>query len=288
MKTVEFGVNSTTREPSPIIWDDCPVLDLLERPGAGTYFFDNFTDLPLAPTLTTQIAYGKYKAYATTSDTIKNVGVINSVNAPGGNLEFAANADNDAMTVAQAYPSFLMTGSSADAGKLWFEARIALSSIAVNTSGFFLGLAETNLFTLSATVPFNAAYASTSNAGSMFGFTKDEAVGTGAINTAKADRATSFTNIGAGEGAFSSTAYTYTKLGFVYDPLRNLDCVRFYQDGVLLSTKVTRTVLKAYTNINANCLGLMFANIIAASGSAQKNYLQWWRCAQLNAGETWG
>ncbi len=286
MNTVDFAVASSTREPSESIWADCPVMTMLEKPGVGTYFYDDFVDLPLQPTLTTQIAYGKYKAYGTANTTIKGVSTVNSVELGGQYLEFAAAADNDGMSIAAAYPTFMMSGNVSDSGKLWFEARVAVSSLATATTGWFLGLAETDAFTLSATVPFNAASTSTSNSGGMIGFFRDE-TGLTVINTVKADRATSFSNIGASEGALSSTTFTFTKLGMVYDPKRTTDCIRFYQDGVQLTTMVSKTTLQAYTYIDANALGLMFAHIVAASGTTAKNYLQWWRCAQMRPGESW-
>lgn len=293
MERTDFAVASTTREPSKSIWFDCPVMLMLDDPSTGNYWFDDFMDLPLQPTLTTQIAYGRYKAYATASCTLKSVSTVSSTEQGGGYLEKTAAADNDGISIAQAYPTFMLSGNVSDSGKLWFEARIAISTIATNTTGFFLGLAETDLLTLSATVPFNAASGSTSNAGGMIGFFKDED-GLGVINTVKADRATSFSNIGASEAsiaalsAASGVVSGFTKLGMVYDPKRSTDCIRFYQDGTQLTTVVSKTTLQAYTHIDANALGLMFASIYdSGASSSTKTYLQWWRCAQMNPGESW-
>lgn len=292
MNQTLFGVASTTREPSPSIWKDCPVGALVENPQMGVHIYDNFADLPLQPTLTTQIAYGRYKVYGTASCTIKGVSTIASTEQGGGYLEFAANADNDGLSLAQAYPTFMLSGNVSDSGKLWFEAMIGVSTILTNTLGFFLGLAEVEQLTLSATVPFNAASGSVSAAGSMLGFFKDED-GLGVVNTVKSDRGTAFANIGASEGtmialaASSGVVSGFTKFGMVYDPKKTTECITFYQDGTPLTTKVSKTTLQAYTNIDANGLGLLFANIIDSAGGAAKSYLRWWRCFQLNPGESW-
>ena len=80
--TVDFlrtGSADTYRNPSPALWGDFPVAEIQEKPGLGIYRYDDFTDLPLAPTLTTEIAFGKYKEYAAAGCTISRISAVNSM-----------------------------------------------------------------------------------------------------------------------------------------------------------------------------------------------------------------
>ncbi len=274
-----FAVASSTREPTPIIWADCPVADIQENPVKGFHVYDDFLNIGLIPVETTQIAYPPYKVYATASAAVAPVQTINSVIlGTGGVMGFQVAADNDGLSLAQPYPHAYITGNKANGGKLWFEAQIAVSTIASNTIGWFLGLAETDKWALSATIPFNAASASLNNGAAGIGFFGDEA-GVGVYRSAVTDRATSFTSINATLGTM--VAYTFVKLGMVYDPEGGADAIKFYVNGVLDSTRYTATQIAATTNLKANALGMIFACIGAASVSTGAAYLRWWRLAQL-------
>jgi len=281
-RTTRHRLNGTTvtgRQESAAIWHDCPWPSLKDGSVNGVAFFDDFSDFPLIGTQTTQIAHGKYKIFAGASGSVAPVGTINSTQVPGGALAFTSGGNNTAGSLAQAYAPFALSGLTSNTGKLWFECCVSVESILTNTLGFFVGLAETNLFTLSATVPFNAASASTSNSGSMIGFFKDED-GLGVVNTAYTDRATSFTNIGASEASISA-AFTFVRLGFVYDPGDPTNCITFYQNNAKLATGMSSTTLTGLTNLDANNLGLMMAVIGDSAAGTYAAHLKWWKCAQL-------
>lgn len=280
---VDFLVPSTTREPTPIIWGDCPVADIQENPSVGWHLYDDFDDFPLIGTQTTQIGFGKYKVFATTSATVVPVSTINSVVQPHTSLK-AGVVVSTAAVISPAYGNARMSGSAADGGKLWFEARLAIQSVSATTQGFFLGMGEVEGFTYATGVPINGGAATITNGGSMIGFQSIE-TGPLAINTVVSDRATSFTSIQAGTsgtqpGSFGATAYTFTKLGMVYDPSRSADCLKFYQDGVQFTTMYTNANIVATTNLKANALAMMLAVIGTGTGGV---YMQWWRSAQLYA-----
>lgn len=287
MNNVTFRRTGSTvsgqHEPSPEIWADCPVKDLLERPELGRYFYDNFLDFPLIPTITTQVGVGKYKAYNTGSGTFQGVTSINSAEVLGGALQVDLDTDNDSGSIAQAYPQFRMSGLPATDGKLWFECCYCQSSVVTNLASVFFGLAETEQFTLAATVPLNASD-STNNSGSMIGFRIEED-GLGVVDTVVSDRATSFTNIGDTE-AGTMTAFTFAKYGMVYDPTRSTDCVRFYVNNVQTTTSISKSTLIAYTNLDANALGFLWASCADSAGTTFKGFMKWVRIAQLNPGYT--
>lgn len=271
-----LGSENTDRGPSPGLWGDCPIMSILEGSVAGTIFADDFVDFPLIGTQTTQIAHGRYKVFATGSGTVAGVSAVNSVELGKGILDFGVDTDNDSASLAQSYPSFLLKST---AGKLWFEARLAYTPILTNGIGWFLGLAETDLWTLATGVPFNAGDAIT-NAASAIGFRKEED-GLGVIDTVYSDRATSFTNIG-DAAASVDAAYEFIKLGIKFDPSAPAaDRVKFYANNLELATSLSASALAALTNLDANALGLLFAVVADSAGTTGHAYLDWWRCVQL-------
>ncbi|HVL15843.1 MAG TPA: hypothetical protein VM529_24945 [Gemmata sp.] len=267
----------TRRNLSPAVWGQFPIASILSKDVDGIFKYDDFSNLGLAPTLTTQIGWDGYKAFANTGCTISKISAVNSVELPGGTLEFALDTDNDSASLARAYPDLLI---SSGAGKIVFEACYAQASVATNMAATIFGLAEVEQWTLANAVPLNASDAIT-NAASFIGF-KVEEDGLGVVDTCYSDRATSLTDIGAAEGG-TLVAYTFKKFGMVidlntYDPD---DAVRFYADNRLLATKMSRSSLAALTNLDANGLGPIFATCADSGGTAHRGYLKWWAWGQV-------
>ncbi len=295
VKTIEYQLapqTQTDRRHSQTIWYDCPWDQIANGEKDGVAYADDFNDLPLTPTLTTQIAYGRYKAYAASTNTITNVGTVNSVVVPGGVLQLAeggsgASADN--ICVGQAYPSYFLSGSVSTSQKLWFECRVAISTLTANHGAFFVGLVETTgtFHAFDNTHPFTSNTGlAIDNGGAMVGWkTQMAQTISGQLNAVYSDRATSFTFVGASNAADGtlSAAYTFTKLGFVYDPSeKSGNQIKFYQDGVYVGQAISATTLAGTTNLKANALGLglfWVGGSAVASGDAM--YMDWWRCAQL-------
>lgn len=283
MNTLRFAGNlgsaDTTRSKSPNIWKDCPWNDIKEGVRNGIAFYDDGQDFPLIGTQTTQIGHGKYKVYATTGSSVSRVSSINSVIVPGGAFALSTDTDNDAAALAQSYPTILLSGLTSNTGKMWFEGCFARKSLVTNMAAGFLGLAEVDKWTLSATVPFNASDSIDASAAAI-GFRLAED-GLGAIDTVYSDRATSFTNIQAAATTLSA-AYTFTKLGMKYDPAdKENRVIRFYVDNLELATAMSGTDLRALTNLDANALGLIWAMCADSAGTAAVDYLKWWSVAQV-------
>ena len=276
--------NSTTGDtlagPSAAIWADCPVMEIHHDPSQGFGFFDDFVDVQLPGTQTTEVAWGgKYKVFATASGYVKADETVDSVETAGGILAFNADTADDSATLATEAEPFRLSGVKATGGKLWFECRMASSSIAANNVGVFVGLAETQLWTLATAVPFSGAAGAITNTASCIGwhFLEDD---TTTMDTVYSDRATSFTQVK--DAALTGyAANTFVKLGMVYDPDDSINCVRFYADGVPLLDVISRTTLTGLTNLDAGTLGLIFATIADTGGTGIITYLDWWRCYQL-------
>ncbi len=283
MNTMKYAGNLgpalTNRAPSPAIWKDCPWRDIAEGVRNGVIFYDDFQDFPLIGTQTTEIGHGKYKVFATTGSSVSRVSAVNSVELAGGALRLATDTDNDSATIAQSYPTYLMSGLKTNSGKLWFECCFARKSLLTNMAAGFIGFAEVEQWTLATGVPFNGGDAIT-NAASAIGFRLEED-GLGVIDTVYSDRATSFTNIGDAESTLTA-AFAFIKLGMRYDPA-DVDgkAVRFFANNVELPTALSTSALVALTNLDANALGLIWSMCADSAGTAAEDYLKWWRVAQV-------
>jgi|GEM_PF-3129115 len=150
--TIRYGSAAavTSRAPSPIIWDDCPVSTYLADPAAGIHKFDDFKNSTLGI------------AHAT--DFISGLGAIaGDINwyvycQSDKQADVALQADDDGVLFLQtdgtdADETVITTGGNAGglfktpsigtpAKGLWFEARIKAVSITDGDAGFFVGLAQ--------------------------------------------------------------------------------------------------------------------------------------------------
>ncbi len=278
------GTVDTFNVPSPNLWGaegGCPWDRIKNGELAGSAFYDDFESLPLAPTLTTQIAFGQYKAFATSGETISGISAVNSVDLGGGILKLTQGTAGNSTSIASAYPFLKVSGDATKDGPLWFEACVAVKSVVTLHQAFFLGLAETNLFTLATGVPFSSSAGNPTNGGACLGFFKPSA-NTTTLNSTYNDRATSFTAVGTGE-VTGLAAFTFTKLGFVYNPAAPTKMVRFYQDNIELASYLKPSDISGTTNLKANSLGLLLSIVGGSATSSDEFYMKWWRAAQLQA-----
>jgi hypothetical protein len=278
---VSYQGGNTGKGPSPGVWWDCPIVEMTEDPGVGFYIFDDFlgvTNVGATETTETSLVGGpNYKCYSKDATGTTVAQSLAATVKGGGILTLLGNSDNDNESVGQWSPPFLITGVPSTSKKLWFEARVAVTSIATAMTHVFVGLAETKTMTFSDGIPLGGGDA-TSNTGSLLGFNRLED-GLAVINTSYTDRATSYTDIQASAGAF--VANTWIKLGMVYDPSSASKAVRFFVDGVETTTPMTLAAIVATTNLKANSLGFCIAQYSDTSGTACYLYCDWWRGAQL-------
>lgn len=272
------GVDDTDRWPSPIIWGAYE--EELARPGRSVQLWDDFDNVPVTPTISSQAGYGgKFKAYNTGSGTVAGVTSFNSTETGGGILGINTDTAGDQGVIAQVANPFRLSGLAS--GKpLMFEVRMAITQIVTNDAQYFVGLGETDAMTIGAAVPLADANAC-SNTGAMIGFQREED-GLGVLKTVYADRATSWTAIDSTAGTVA--ALTWTKLGMLWTPdkvNRNGDNLSFFQDGVLLDTGLTNAEIAALTNLDANNLGFIAAIFADSAGTSSYLYLDWVRVAQL-------
>ncbi len=278
---------NTNRLHSRAVWEGCPLDGSQYGVSDGLYRFEDFGNCAFIGTQTTQIGYHGGKVFATSGAAVTPVSSVNSVELGGGLLALTHAAANDSASYADAYPQYRITGAASTSAKLRFECRVATKSILTLRNGFMVGLGETNLWTLATGVPFIGDAALLDASASFIGFNKFEAISatgtgtsiSGGINTSYTDRATTFTMIGADDYT-GQAAFTFVKLGLVYDPTDAVNCIKFYVNGVQLAHTLTRAAIVATTNLKAKSLGMIIASVAAASVSTDATYLDWWACHQ--------
>lgn len=270
------GAN-TDRGESGNIWSDCPYKEIQEDKTKGCWFEDDFMEFALPGTQTTAIQVGRYAAYAG-SGTWKADAMPHSATPLGSNGVISVlTGDNAAAALGTAVSPFNLTTTQVG-GKIWFEGRVALTSILTNRGQFFFGLGETAVTTYSATIPLGNADA-TSNAIVMIGFNSLED-GLSVLNTSYADHATSWTDIQTTASTGVLAANTWIKLGMKIDFSDTLRCVRFYVNNVECTTAMTKAALLALTHVDVKGLGPLIAFYGDSEGSDYV-YIDWWKAAQL-------
>ena len=278
---------NTSRRPSPAIWTDCPWEEINDPRSImdGITFFDDFVDglevgFATGALQTTSGALGRYKAYSATAGVWGPNNMPSSTTASifGGVISGLCDTDGDAMAIGTYSCPFLLT--TTQNSKLWFEARIATTSILTNMGQLFVRLGENQVLGVTgftASVPLaNADTNATTLA--MLGFQRQED-GLGVLNTVYADHASPFTNVQASANT-TLAANTWIKLGMKVDMANSDRCVRFFVDNVECTSAITKAVLLATTFLDVSGLGPLLAFYADSAGTADYVFLDWWRVAQ--------
>lgn len=228
VNTVDYLANAvinTSRGPTPVIWGACPVLDILEDPGKGMYFFDDF--LCSGQAVMSSIyknSVGRWATYAAAGSLIDD-GALE-----GGVITIKSGTDLDQTTLFGAAGSFRMLTTSTLAlnGKLWFETRVARTSVATDHMEAFVGLADTQLG--SSITAVNTLFSGTDDtlatAANLIGFHARGDTTPGdwdfvyCLAGGTVIRHASVAALLAGQlpTALTPTASTFYKLGFLFDP----------------------------------------------------------------------
>jgi hypothetical protein len=270
--TIEYKKNlsaDTSRGPSPNIWADCPWEDLVENPGLGVTFFDDFMNFPITPP-TTEGNWGPYAVFTDTGGTVANVA------EQGGAVAFGSDGDNEGASIRTVASPFKISQTT---GKFWFEARVKSSTIADTKHGIFLGLMEST--PLTAIVPITAAGALADK--NLVGFLRNEGDGDMFDTVYKADGVTAVT---VQADAVTLVADTYVKIGMVYeqrnDPQTGFSYVlSFYANNLKLAS-YKRIPSAAGTDFpNDITMGPVFAVLNATASTPGTSTIDWWRGAQL-------
>lgn len=270
-----LGSADTSRGPSKAIWNKFPVMEVIADPNRGIHFFDDFNEFGLPGTQTTEINLGRYKVYNTGSTKVAQASTLNSAEVADGMISITTDTAGDQGVIGTHGCPILL--STTTRGQMFFEARVATTSVSTNDGQLFVGLCESDTVTYGAAIPLADANATASTC-AMVGFNRLED-GLKVLNTSYADRAATWTDVQASAGSFTAE-YTWIKLGMIFDPDNSSRCLRFFVDGIECSSAMTKSALAALTYLDAVALGPCAA-VFADSGAAAALHIDWWRYGQL-------
>jgi hypothetical protein len=258
------GLLDTGRSPSPSIWSDCPVLEIISGSADGIFYHDDFENGPRVAAGAEAVA-GRYRGFADTGGSVVDGGEI------GGTLLLSSDGDNEGASFRTSTAAFQI---ARNLGKLWFECRVKSSDITDNKHGIFVGFMADNV--LSATIPITAT--GTIADVNIVGFHRLESDGDQFDTIFKADgQAQQTVQI----DAASIAADTYVKLGMVFDPKTNQ--LSFYRNGVRLANAYSVVAGLGTEFPNDVRLGLVIAILNATATAPGNCEIDWWRAAQLAA-----
>ncbi len=236
-----YGIASATldarsRGLSRSIWGNFPIANIQEDAGYGSFYFDDF--LNFGGTVTSNVGtYGPgYKSREDSSSTIKQLSTLGTLATPAeGVIELATTAATSINTCLEA--GYGNAGSMGLTGNVLpmfcWEARVQINLATVAGFDAFIGLGEKGLaVTAGASSIF--ATADTLNQKSVLGFWSLTAAPT-VINAGYGKNGSAAT-IPTVSTAAAWKAQTWTKLGIVYDPRQPQPVLKFYQDGVMVSS----------------------------------------------------
>lgn len=264
MNIVQYKGDNSGAGPSPFIWGDCPTLEILDDPGKGLHFFDNFMGVMQPVTNIADGAAsnaGPYHCFTSDGGTILGVAVA------GGGINLLSDGDDEGAGIRLAGAAFLLTSLGK---KFWFECRIKTSTIANTKHGIFVGLMENTA--LSATVPIAAAGSLADK--NFVGFHRLEGDGDYFDTVYKAD---GVTQVSLQTDAVVLEADTYVKIGMVAEK----GVLTFLKNGVPLSTTYTLPNATG-TDFPADITMNPVLSVLNATASTPgSTTAKWWRFAQL-------
>lgn len=277
------SVNS--RGPSPILWRDCPIITFLNDPSKGLHMFDDFTNsvMNVNAAASTDFVSGvgdlggdiNWYIYA---ETDKLADVALQADERGILMLDDDGTDQDvvAITTGNNVAGVIKTPTIGVPKGLWFEARIAVSTITDGDAGIFVGLAQ----------PGEAKDAGGGMGGDAaamadidhIGFTILEGDGDDIVityNEASAGVAQSST------GVITAAVDTYVRLGFRLQHVGQKIEIRFYADGVDLGDAVAIDLSTANANFPSATDMDVLVSHVGGTGNADGDNLKvdWVRVA---------
>lgn len=265
----------TTRGPSPLLWQSCPLEEILiTNPGRGYHYWDDFLDTPSMGTAGSAIATTRYSTYMDTGNTMAG-----RADVVGGVYRLALDAtDNDEawISLSGAGAPFVFSRTAGAERKLWFEARVRLQHI-TDVRGFYIGMSEESL----------AAADTITDAGALadkdfLGFHGPEGDGDTVDWVYRTAGQAVQTKIDAISSATALAASTWVKLGMVWDPdAVAAERIACFFNGAKQSTFITDTNMAAATFPNGEEMTFLMG-IKNASAAATWMDIDWVRIAQLS------
>lgn len=274
------GVN-TAAQLSPAIWHDCPIEQLMAGRTPGVFFDDHFVSAPDTGTITSATNIGPYEYFAESGGSITP-----SVTASNGrgavNLVSGTTGDADVVLSLGGGAPFCISDTAGEDFKLWFEARLLISSVSDDGVQYFIGLTEEDraaaagIFSGSGSTTIGTAMSDID----YIGFVRLDGSTTGlgfAYNKAGASDQLVIA------AAATLAAGTYVNVGFRYDPTAPAaKRISVFVNGSMLSTHVTATMIAASHFPDAEEL-TMTMGVAPDTTNSGTMTVDRWTCAQLAA-----
>lgn len=254
-----FAQTSVVTRPSPTIWADCPLRELIDQ-GNGYFFHSDFLGGAVTATVLPSIAVIPGMSIDADTDTIAAY-VAGRV---GGFLDIETDADDDDAFAAHSEPLGPITRGSGK--KFWFEVAVELGDVTMD-GGIFVGIVEEAGATRDVIANGATALVGESLIGFQVSSGDPNAVDIvykkdGGTVVVVASDVTNSTALASDDRA-SLVNDTAVKLGFRYD---GRDTLRFYVNGVRVATQdvdITVDQTKNYAAIIAIKTGATAAESFA-------------------------
>ena len=284
---VRYGTDDHTnsRGPSPSIWNDCPVGELMNNPGKGIYQFDDFKNSVVGQEEAGRSAFTggigfvfgsiNWQAY---TETALIADVALQADDDGVLMLDTDGTDDDVVGITGGDNTVGVFRSplEGEEKRFWFEVRMKTSTVTNTDLPFFVGLMEPGK--LSDGSPLGAGGALSDF--DYIGFHADEADGDD-LNIVY-NEATSGT-AQAATGAIAIEADTYFRIGIKLVILGSSIKIRFFKDGVDLGDSVAVSMSAgADTNWPGDTnMDIIIAATSGAAGANSDNLkVDWVRIAQ--------
>lgn len=259
---------------SHALWGDCPWLEALEDNNIGYGKHDDFVD------------------YDTTATTVKNASgtpvfegdcTVLGTAAKHGEIALFGTSDNEEAALQQGGVNsapYIISDTTADARKLWFEARVKKSLITDALGAFFVGLAGEN----SGVADFMADAGTDFADVDLIGFWNDPTEDSVSSHVDFVFQITGTGFVTVISTVATLVANTYVNLGFKYDPDADITKrIKIYVDGVEQSTYVTGTATSPGIAHASFPDGEEMSPLIAIKQQSNNDMtvtMDWWRAFQ--------
>lgn len=259
----------TSVGPSPALFGSFNIDQIRRDPTKG--YFDRIMadEMPYIDASGGAIVtgFGRLQGYAYTGATIAQP----TGGTLGGEAAFASDGDNEGVAISKKIAACFISNSH---GRLAAEWRMRTSTIADTKHGIFAGLLEAGV--VAAGVPL--ATDGTLADKNFIGFHRLEGDGDYLDVVYKADGQTQQSPI---TDAIALVAATWVKVGFLFDPRADTaQRIKFFKNGVPLSTYVTGTNIDAATFPDDVALALCFATMNATASTPGNSSFSWMQVVQ--------
>ena len=255
------------RLPSPVIWADCPVLDLMLNAVDGFFAHEDFILGPNAGANTAVSVQGQMTVYTDANTAIMKL----LTDEPVGALKmYPGTTDNEDAAIGfggATGAGYLFSQTNAKA--FWLEARLKKSATTATKLNWFFGMIEEACYVATGVINDSDDMATKDLVG-FFQVQADTTTVDTIIDTATA----TITQVK--DAAVTIAADVYTKLGMKFDPTTLT--LTFYQDGVPLAD----TVLASDSNFPDGQEMSPIIAVCSADGTPTFLVVDWIRAAWLN------